>query len=174
MSDLEKRVRVQLRKTGKKSLAADELSRRAGVGKSEKKEFGVLLSKMAEQGELVRQQNHKVVLARCVGAKPATIIKVKKTFGFARIDDAQQDVFVPGRQLMGTLPGDRVMVRVSRSEGELDAGEVLSVIERAKIVFPALWSEANTVSWNLSRTIPPSFRSISKDRRPPPRRGKKW
>ncbi len=132
MSDLEKRVRVQLRKTGKKSLAADELSRRAGVGKSEKKEFGVLLSKMAEQGELVRQQNHKVVLARCVGAKPATIIKVKKTFGFARIDDAQQDVFVPGRQLMGTLPGDRVMVRVSRSEGELDAGEVLSVIERAK------------------------------------------
>ena len=70
MSDLEKRVRVQLRKTGKKSLAADEMSRRAGVGKSEKKEFGVLLSKMAEQGELVRQQNHKVVLARCVGAKP--------------------------------------------------------------------------------------------------------
>ena len=132
MSDLEKRVRVQLRKTGKKSLAADEMSRRAGVGKSEKKEFGVLLSKMAEQGELVRQQNRKVVLARCVGAKPATIIKVKKTFGFARIDDAQQDVFVPGRQLMGTLPGDRVMVRVSRSEGELDAGEVLSVIERAK------------------------------------------
>ena len=35
MSDLEKRVRVQLRKTGKKSLAAVDLSRRAGVGKSE-------------------------------------------------------------------------------------------------------------------------------------------
>ena len=93
MSDLENRVRVQLRRAGKKSLAADELSRRAGVGKSEKKEFSVLLSKMTEQGELVRQQNRKVVLARCVGARPATIVKVKKTFGFARIDDAQQDVF---------------------------------------------------------------------------------
>ncbi len=132
MSDLEKKVRVQLRRTGKKPLALEELRRRSGIGKGESKEYQALLARMTAQGELVQQPNRKVVLARCVGARPATIVKVKRTFGFARVDDAEQDVFVPGKRLIGAMPGDRVLVRVSRSQGELEEGEVLSILERAE------------------------------------------
>ncbi|HWP50523.1 MAG TPA: ribonuclease R [Clostridia bacterium] len=132
MSDLEKRVRVQLRKSGKKPIAHKELRRRAGVDNKDIGEYQKLIDRMQAQGEIVGE-NRRVVLSQNVGAKPATIIKVKSTFGFARPDGADRDVFVPGRQLMGAMPGDRVMLRINKSDGELDAGEVLSVLERARV-----------------------------------------
>lgn len=132
MSDLEKRVRVQLRKSGKKPIAHKELRRRAKVDNKDIAEYDKLINRMHARGEIVGE-NRRVVLSQNVGAKPATIIKVKSTFGFARPDGADRDVFVPGHQLMGAMPGDRVMLRISRSDGELDAGEVLSVLERARV-----------------------------------------
>lgn len=132
MSDLEKRVRVQLRKSGKKPIAHKELRRRAKVDNKDIPEYDKLINRMHARGEIVGE-NRRVVLSQNVGAKPATIIKVKSTFGFARPDGADRDVFVPGHQLMGAMPGDRVMLRISRSDGELDAGEVLSVLERARV-----------------------------------------
>lgn len=132
MSDLEKRVRVQLHKSGRRPLEHNELRRRAGVNKKEIAEYQKLINRMEQQGEIIGK-NRRVVLSKSVGAKPATIVKVKNTFGFARIEGESKDVFVPGRQLMGAMPGDRVMVRVTKSEGELDAGEVMSVLERAKV-----------------------------------------
>lgn len=132
MSDLEKRVRVQLRKSGKKPIAHKELRRRAKVDNKDIAEYDKLINRMHARGEIVGE-NRRVVLSQNVGAKPATIIKVKGTFGFARPDGADRDVFVPGHQLMGAMPGDRVMIKISRSDGELDAGEVLSVLERARV-----------------------------------------
>ena len=132
MSDLEKRVRVQLRKTGKKALGDKELRRRAGVKNQEISEYKTIINRMTAQGEIIGN-NHRVVLSKSVDAKPAVIVKVKNTFGFARVEGAQRDIFVPGKQLKGALPGDRVMVRVTKSDGELDAGEVLSVLERARV-----------------------------------------
>lgn len=132
MSDLEKRIRVQLRKSGKKPIAHKELRRRARVGNKDMGEYQKLIDRMQARGEIVGE-NRRVVLSQNVGAKPATIIKVKGTFGFARPDGADRDVFVPGHQLMGAMPGDRVMLKISKSNGELDAGEVLSVLERAHV-----------------------------------------
>ncbi|MFV0497823.1 MAG: ribonuclease R [Candidatus Fimivivens sp.] len=132
MSDLEKRIRVQLRKSGKKPIAHKELRRRARVGNKDIGEYQKLIDRMQAHGEIVGE-NRRVVLSRNVGAKPATIIKVKSTFGFARPDGAQRDVFIPGRRLMGAMPGDRVMLKISKSNSELDAGEVLSVLERAHV-----------------------------------------
>lgn len=132
MSDLEKRVRVQLRKSGQKPIAHKELRRRAGVDKKDIDEYQKLINRMQARGEIIGE-NRRVVLSQNVGARPATIIKVKSTFGFARPDGAERDVFVPGRQLMGAMPGDRVMLRVKKSDGELDAGEVLSFLERARV-----------------------------------------
>lgn len=132
MSDLEKRVRVQLRKSGQKPIAHKELRRRAGVDKKDIDEYQKLIDRMQARGEIIGE-NRRVVLSQNIGARPATIIKVKSTFGFARPDGAERDVFVPGRQLMGAMPGDRVMLRVKKSDGELDAGEVLSFLERARV-----------------------------------------
>lgn len=150
MSDLEKRVRVQLRKSGKKPIAHKELRRRAGVGKKENDEYQKLIEQMHARGEIVGE-NRRVVLSQNVGAKPATIVRVKSTFGFARPDGAQRDVFVPGRQLMGAMPGDRVMLRISRSDGELDAGEVLSILERARV---RLSGTAKTNAYGEMELIP--------------------
>lgn len=130
MAQLEKRVRAVLAKAGKKPVSARELRKLVGVGRREGEQFKRLMEELLKKGELVRGERG-FLLSRQAGARPATIIKIKPRFGFARVDGAEQDVFVPGRQLMGTMPGDRVMVRVSRSDGTLEAGEVLSILSRA-------------------------------------------
>lgn len=132
MSDFEKKVRVQLKKAGKRPLEHNELKRRAGIGKKDATEYRKTIERMTASGEIV-EKNRRVMLSKSVGAKPAIIVKVKNTFGFARIEGEQRDVFVPGSRLMGTFPGDRVMVKLIDSDGELDAAEVLSVLQRANV-----------------------------------------
>ncbi|MEG2204347.1 MAG: VacB/RNase II family 3'-5' exoribonuclease, partial [Oscillospiraceae bacterium] len=93
-------------------------------------QYNKLLERMVREGELIRSEEG-ISLPEKAAGRPAVIVKVKPRFGFARIEGEARDVFVPGRRLMGSMPGDRVMVRISASDGMLDEGEVLSVLERA-------------------------------------------
>ena len=43
-------------------------------------------------------------------ALPCTLVKLGKNFGFAMLEDGSGDIFIPGRLMKGTMPGDRVLV----------------------------------------------------------------
>ncbi len=63
---------------------------------------------------------------------PCKVVKLGKTFGFVMRDDETGDLFVPGRFLMGAMPGDRVLVEKNerpRMEGS-DEGQVIAIIEK--------------------------------------------
>ncbi|MEG1849557.1 MAG: RNB domain-containing ribonuclease, partial [Oscillospiraceae bacterium] len=123
MSQIEQRVRAALLRGGKKPVGKKELRRRANISQREAVQYNKLLERMVREGG--------ISLPEKAAGRPAVIVKVKPRFGFARIEGEARDVFVPGRRLMGSMPGDRVMVRISASDGMLDEGEVLSVLERA-------------------------------------------
>lgn len=132
MADLEKMVRLALKTAGRRPLEQSELKRRASVSKKEAFSYKRLIADMIAKGELV-QQNRRLVLSANIGAKSAVIVRLKETFGFARLEEEGRDVFIPGSRLMGAFPGDRVLVKVAKSEGELENGEVLSVLEQKPI-----------------------------------------
>lgn len=68
--------------------------------------------------------------AKTQNAKNATIVKLGKGFAFAKLADGSGDVFIPGRFLMGAMPGDEVLVAISKTprvEGSVE-GEVVAVV----------------------------------------------
>lgn len=75
-----------------------------------------------------------------VGQKPAgvqqrglacTLVKLGRGFGFAKPEDGSLDVFIPGKFMMGAMPGDEVRVAVFEHPRVKDSveGEVIAVTQ---------------------------------------------
>lgn len=63
---------------------------------------------------------------------PCVLVKLGKNFGFVNREDGTGDIFIPGRFLMGAMPGDRVLVEKfdrPRVEGS-DEGQVVAIIAK--------------------------------------------
>ena len=58
----------------------------------------------------------------------AVISRVNGTFGFAKLMEKEGEVFLPGKYLLGAMPGDVVLVKLEPTERSSDAGRVISVI----------------------------------------------
>ena len=115
----------------------------AQIDRTERTQFLDLLESMEKSGELHRRRN-SVVLASSQGLVPARIVSVNERFGFARPEPLpdkpqQEDIFLPGRYMMGAMPGDRVLLRVSRqrarSQGENLEGAVAQIVEQNNAPF---------------------------------------
>ena len=62
------------------------------------------------------------------------LVKLARTFGFAQPLEGGQDVFIPGKYLMGAMPGDLVLVTLDehpRRAGTLE-GKVAAIAEENK------------------------------------------
>lgn len=62
----------------------------------------------------------------------STLVKLARNFGFAEPDDGSGDIFIPGHSLSGAMPGDTLLVTLSRHPRRAGTreGEVHSVIKR--------------------------------------------
>ena len=98
-------------------------------------------------------ERNKVVCRKGVYAVPdpktgnaveCTLVKLAGKFGFARpVQPDGQDIFIPGKYLMGAMPGDTLLVSLfehPRVEGSSE-GEVLAVVKEntsiARFTVPA-------------------------------------
>ena len=67
-----------------------------------------------------------------MGYYPATIVRLSRTFGFARPEEeGAQDVFIPGKFLQGAMTRDRVLIGNIPSRSGKPEGEVLAILEEA-------------------------------------------
>lgn len=136
--DVHTRVMRVLRHQKQEPIGIRVLEIQAQIARDERAQFLDLLDSMEKSGELHRRKN-SVVLANAQGLVPAHIVSVNERFGFARPEPQegkpqQEDIFLPGRYMMGAMPGDRVLVRLSprraRSEGENMEGAVAQIVEQ--------------------------------------------
>lgn len=141
--DVRTRVMRVLRHQKQEPIGIRVLEIQAQIDRTERTQFLDLLESMEKSGELHRRKN-SVVLASSQGLVPARIVSVNERFGFARPEPLpdkpqQEDIFLPGRYMMGAMPGDRVLLRVSqrraRSEGENLEGAVAQIVEQNNAPF---------------------------------------
>lgn len=141
--DVRTRVMRVLRHQKQEPIGIHVLEIQAQIDRTERTQFLDLLESMEKSGELHRRKN-SVVLASSQELVPARIVSVNERFGFARPEPLpdkpqQEDIFLPGRYMMGAMPGDRVLLRVSqrraRSEGENLEGAVAQIVEQNNAPF---------------------------------------
>ncbi|MBC8570060.1 ribonuclease R [Zongyangia hominis] len=122
-------------------VGVEELSRKLKVAKGDQDAFEKRLTRLVEAGELYYKRRG-FVLPKNEGLTAAEIVRVNSTYGFARPVGADGDLFIPGRGLMGSLPGDMVLLKTypSRKEGSLGEGEVVSIAKAAACRFTGVVS----------------------------------
>ena len=90
------------------------------------------LEELTARGKLAQHEGlYAIPDARAAGAVECGIVKVAERFGFARPAAGGPDIFLPGKALRGALPGDTVLVALSKHPRDAASpeGEVLAVLK---------------------------------------------
>ena len=127
--DVKTRVMQVLKHQKQEPIGIHALEVKVQLKHDEHREFYDLLEQMQKSGELWRRRN-SVVLSKNQGLIQAQIVTLNEKFGFARPfvegelpADKAQDIFLPGRFMLGAMPGDTVMLRVEPKKGKAEEGE---------------------------------------------------
>lgn len=127
--DVKTRVMQVLKHQKQEPIGIHALEVKVQLKHDERREFYDLLEQMQKSGELWRRRN-SVVLSKNQGLIQAQIVTLNEKFGFARPfvegelpADKAQDIFLPGRFMLGAMPGDTVMLRVEPKKGKAEEGE---------------------------------------------------
>ncbi len=127
---LYKRTLLFLEKAGRKGLSAHELGAKLKQKTVPPLE---LLEQAAAEGRALKKKG-RFYAAAAKGLKGALMVRLNKTYGFARLFDAKEnepDIFIPGAGLHGALPGDQVLVRMlpGGEEGR-PSGEITAILAK--------------------------------------------
>ena len=127
--DVKTRVMQVLKHQKQEPIGIHALEVKVQLKHDERREFYDLLEQMQKSGELWRRRN-SVVLSKNQGLIQAQIVTLNEKFGFARPfvegelpADKAQDIFLPGRFMLGAMPGDTVMLHVEPKKGKAEEGE---------------------------------------------------
>lgn len=113
-------------------MTASEISEH--LGKTSSKEFVELvktLNALEDEGIIYRTKKNKYDLIERFNMRVGPIDIKKKGFGFVRIGDDDQDVFIAKNNIKGALPNDVVMIKILPSTSKrLVEGEVVKIMAR--------------------------------------------
>ena len=114
----------------KKPVPKSELVKKIRFSKSGKAGVTEALDRLVADGTVIEEKG-RYLLSKNLGLVPAEIIKVNATFGFARPVNSDRDVFIPGKLLLGAMPGDLALIKKKKSQGELPEGEVYKIVRES-------------------------------------------
>ncbi|MDD3192955.1 MAG: ribonuclease R [Oscillospiraceae bacterium] len=136
--DFKKEITRVLERAGSRGASMKYLQEQAGIRRHQVEAFLLALAGMVKSGTVQQKRERYYKDAQAQTAE-GVVVKVAERFGFVRPDEAQEDVFIPGRYLMGALPGDRVKVTVRQGRGNLKEGEVLAILEEIDYHFTGVF-----------------------------------
>ena len=140
--DFQREILRVLQRSGSRGASVKYLQEQAGVRRHQTENFLLTLAGMVKKGE-IQQKRDRYYKENKGRTEEGTVVKITEGFGFVRPDEAQADVFIPGRYLMGALPGDRVKITVRPGKGDLLEGEVLTILEEKDYHFTGVFRMEN-------------------------------
>ncbi|MBQ8967700.1 ribonuclease R [Ruminococcus sp.] len=126
--DYRKMILNKLKASGKKPVSFQELVKSFRKGNFNFDKFAETVDKMKKKGEIT-EGKLGFTLSKGGKLKKCRVTRLHKSFGFVKNVDTGEEIFIPGKRLMGAMPGDVVMVQLRESRGESPEGEVMSIEE---------------------------------------------
>ena len=122
------KILVFLNKNGKKPIPKKELASKCKADRDGKDKFYIALEELLQDG-LVMEKKKGIVLTARLGYFSCEVKRLNRTFGFIQRLDIDEEIFVPGKYLMGALPGDIVLANYIPSRSGSPEGEIVSIIK---------------------------------------------
>ena len=130
MEEIKQKVKKVLKRS-KGGMTLNQILKRAGFRKRERKKALGVIYKMEEEGELLKVGKERYVLVD-ENVETGVFEKYPPGFGFL-IREGQEDVFIPPHATHGAMDGDTVLVRIVReAPGKKPEGRVIRILKRAK------------------------------------------
>ncbi|HKU15587.1 MAG TPA: ribonuclease R [Steroidobacteraceae bacterium] len=125
------RVVGALREAGR-PLTFDELAARMGRdGKAARRRLQSQLDELLHSAEIIRNRRDEYCLRERLPLVVGTVSGHRDGHGFLLPDDRSAPVFLPPRQMLETMHGDRVAVRISGQDNRgRPQGAIVEVLER--------------------------------------------
>lgn len=126
------KIMTFLKASKKKSVSEKDLATACRSRKGNPENYKKAIQELQREG-LVIIRKQKIILSQKYGYKTAKITRLSKTFGFGVCEETGEEVFFPGKFMLGAMPDDRVLYKdiVSYSTFASD-GEVVDILEYGK------------------------------------------
>ena len=111
----------------KEGITEGKLLQLLGTVKKDRKRVLGVVEALIRDGVIYRSKGN----IKIRGAKyffEGTVVKVARSHGFIRNEKTEEDAFVRGRELMGAVPGDRVLARITEFKDENHNSDTAEVV----------------------------------------------
>ena len=121
------RIVTTLTVMDKKTIPISQLESKCRSKKFGSENFQAAFEELRREGTIIVRKGKKVGLTERSGAKPATVTRLSRTFGFAQTDDGTE-YFIPGKCMLGAMPEDRVLISDIKSRSGEPEGEIVDIL----------------------------------------------
>lgn len=146
LEDRKKLIFDMVSDEGYKSMKIREMAIFLNVPKKQRSDFHLVIEALVKEGKIVVAPNGKIILPED-HVKTGQFMGTRRGFGFVRILDEDDDVFIPERQCKDALDGDTVMIQLwnhgERKGTKRHEGEIVRVLERKTEQVVGTFSRSN-------------------------------
>lgn len=144
MKDQFKESILSLMSKSNKVLQLKDLKTGCRVAPAYEPLFMEALEELEQEAQIVQKAGGFLTI-KAVGLIAATVVRIHKTFGFVRRVEDSIDMFIPGKFLMGAMPGDYVQVKEMPSRTGSPEGQIVKVTKENKSRFTGVVVEERGV-----------------------------
>lgn len=119
-----------LTKSGKKPIPYKELAAKCRSNRGNSKNFNDAIRTLTVSGEIY-ERKRGFVKTEVLGYFKAEVLRLKRTFGFIKRCDNEEEIFIPGKFLSGSMPGDTVLAAYIQSRSGSPEGEIIDILKPA-------------------------------------------
>ncbi len=121
------RIVTFLHKYNKNTMPISELEAKCRTKKQGRANFTAAFDELRTEGTVTVRKGMKAGLCSRLGMYPGTVTRLSRTFGFA-VTDSGTEYFIPGKCMLGAMPGDRVLIADIASRSGEPEGEVIDIL----------------------------------------------
>lgn len=116
-----------LKAHNKRLMQLSQLEAKCRTKKSGAENFALAFGELRDEGIVTVRKGMKAALCSSLNLKKAEIARLSRTFGFAVTEDGTE-YFIPGKCMLGAMPGDKVLIADIPSRSGEPEGEVTDIL----------------------------------------------
>lgn len=150
----------------KKLMPLSELESKCRTRKNGRENFTEAFAQLRTEGVIIMKKAMKTGLCSRLGINVGTVSRLSRTFGFVETTDGVE-YFIPGKCMLGAMPGDRVLISDIASRSGEPEGEIVDIIEFGDQMLTGVIEIVNGEAYLIPDTASKNHISIIKDRNVP-------